>query len=870
VATTRASVQHSAKMQVPVAAGELIDRARLNERLDTLISPGDRTRIVTVCAPAGFGKTTAVSGWARGLDRARLQVAWCSLASTESHTFRFWSLLLEAVASVRPDLADAGLAAPHRAGADGFLNDLVAELEGRPLVLVLENLHELVDPKLLADLDHFVAMLPDSVKLVLTSRADPPLTALQDLHLRGEVGQLRVRDLAFTREELQQLAPDLDEATRQLIWERTDGWPALVQLMLLALHTSSELPPTPVEDDYVMVEYLFHELMRRQDPRVQSLMMVGAVPDLLPLDLAVQLSGLTDAGRVLDDLVAASGLVTRSPAPLEEQPWYRFHPLLRSYLRAELARSDRQRGLEVQARAAAWFLDAGLPLEAVRHARESEDPQLLDRVVASAGLGLVNAGEASLLVDALAGSIAGSPAPAPWTHLVAAAALADLGRVNDARGQLALCRSEADPTGTTDPDLDEAWRAVDLAVRRRRGLPLDIGRDGLASTASAPDLLVYAAVQQGGALLSSGSPDAASRVLLGAADLAEGLGRPAALIDTLVLLALTRAAHSDFRGTGPYLDRAFAIAREQGWGASPRLANAHLLRAWCARLRLEDGVARWHAARARALLDVHADPVVVASVRVLSDVIAFEADPRAFASAEEVHRVWEGLDGDRMPSLVVHAALVDARFSLLLHRVDRVQEITAVVRRMVGDCGELQVIEAMLVTAAGHRRRALELLRAVTGEQVGTVAPVSRLIAAALEARAAVLEEDSYGAIRSARLALDLAEKYDAPRAVVDFGGEEVLALLRRERGRWGTHEEFAEYIAGKSRPMDATSTEVLTSRELEILVELPTMRTVDEIAQSMFVSVNTMKTHLRSVYRKLGVSSRREAVSAARMRGLL
>jgi len=103
----------------------------------------------------------------------------------------------------------------------------------------------------------------------------------------------------------------------------------------------------------------------------------------------------------------------------------------------------------------------------------------------------------------------------------------------------------------------------------------------------------------------------------------------------------------------------------------------------------------------------------------------------------------------------------------------------------------------------------------------------------------------------------------------VDFGGEPMLALLLHERGRWGTHEDLAERITGTTlRPEPPP--EVLTTREREVLVELPSLRTVDEIARSMFVSVNTLKTHLRSVYRKLGVSTRREAVAAARHRGLL
>jgi LuxR family maltose regulon positive regulatory protein len=218
---------------------------------------------------------------------------------------------------------------------------------------------------------------------------------------------------------------------------------------------------------------------------------------------------------------------------------------------------------------------------------------------------------------------------------------------------------------------------------------------------------------------------------------------------------------------------------------------------------------------------------------------------------------------------VVHAALVDARFSLLLHRVERVHETAAALRRNVGECGELTLIDALIESASGRHRQALETVRKVTNRHAEVVTPVSLLIAAALETRLAVLENDSYGATRAARQALGLAERFDAPRAIPDFGGEQMLTLLQNGRGRWGTHEALAQRIAGAPRHPDP-SPEVLTARELEVLVELPTLRTVDEIASEMYVSVNTLKTHLRSVYRKLGVSSRRDAVSAARVRGLL
>ena len=138
-----------------------------------------------VCAPPGFGKTTLVSGWMADLPERGYSVAVCNLDATESHTFRFWSLLLTSLSEAVPDERLAGLTAPHRAGARGFVSDLAAALEGWQVVVVLENLHEVVDPTLLTDLDLWLELVPSTTKVVLTSRSDPPLMSLQGRKLRG-------------------------------------------------------------------------------------------------------------------------------------------------------------------------------------------------------------------------------------------------------------------------------------------------------------------------------------------------------------------------------------------------------------------------------------------------------------------------------------------------------------------------------------------------------------------------------------------------------------------------------------------------------------------------------------------------------------
>ena len=853
-------------MEIPVPAGAVIERARLTGRLDAMLADDNHLESFLVCAPPGFGKTTLVSSWMRTLPARGYSVAVCNLDATESNTFRFWSLLLTSLSEAVPDEQLAGLTAPHRAGARSFISDLAAALEGWQVVVVMENLHEVVDAALLTDLDLWLGLVPTTTKVVLTSRSDPPLMTLQARKLRGAIDQLRASDLAFTPDELRLLAPEVDPDARRSMWRRTEGWPALVRLMLMAVRAAGDEPSPPTTgEDPVLAEYLFTELFRKQTERIQSLMLVCGSLEIIPLDLAASLSGMDDAGHVLEDLVTTSGLVTRVASPTGAGAWYRFHPLLRAYLQGELLRTDRQRESVIHAEAASWFLGMGLNVEAVAHACASADPAVQEKIVADIGIAMVNAGEASLLLSALGDARSRRLATSPWIHVVAAAALLDLGRVSEAVGELNLVRGSAHAAD----DLRTTCEAVELQVRRRKGEQLAPGVPTATSTTD-PDLRMYWQSQLATALLSEGRFELAVELLASTMELAQGLARDAVLIDSLTMMASAESARSHFGVVDGYLDRAFETARHHGWGASPRLAYAHLLSAWACRQRLDEEGARRHVALARALVHPTADPTVLGSVRALDGALRFEADPSQVEEVEQMHEVWQSIASAQVaPAWVVGAALLHARLSLRLHRANRVRESIEDVRRLLGECAELHLLEAMLAAASGHHRRALELVRGVTSGQVEVVVPMSMVDAWAQEAALQAELGDSFAATAAARSALDLAVELGALRPLLDSGGDQLIGLLQRERGRWGNHEPLVEQLIRVARQPDAAAP-VLTDRELEVLVELPTLRTVDEIAHSMYVSVNTVKTHLRNVYRKLGVTSRRAAVEAARMRGLL
>ena len=775
-------------------------------------------------------------------------------------------MLLTSLSEAVPDERLAGLTAPHRAGARGFLGDLAAALDGWQVVVVLENLHEVVDPALLTDLDLWLGLVPTTTKVVLTSRSDPPLMSLQGRKLRGAIDQLRASDLAFTPDELRMLAPEVEPDTRRSMWRRTEGWPALVRLMLMAVRAAGDEASLPTGEDPVLAEYLFTELFRKQDEQIQSLMLVCGTLETIPLDLVASITGMDDAGRVLEELVTTSGLVTRVASPTGGRAWYRFHPLLRAYLRGSCsARTGSGTPRSTPRRPSGSSRWASTPRRSATPA-PAPTRRSARGVVADVGIAMVNAGEASLLLSALGDARSRRLATSPWTHVVAAAALLDLGRVPEAVGELHLVREPARGRRTTSgpPARRSSWVCAGARANgSTRACPRrQHGRPGRADVLAEP-----ARHGDGVGGQARGAP---SSCWPRPTELAQGLARDAVLIDSLTMMASAETARSQFGVVDGYLDRAFETARHHGWGASPRLAYAHLLSAWSCRQRLDDDGARRHVALARALVHPAADPTVLGSVRALDGALRFEADPSQVEEVEQMHEVWQSFASAQVaPAWMVGAALLHARLSLRLHRANRVRESIEDVRRLLGECGELHLLEAMLEAANGHHRRALELVRGVTSGQVDVVVPMSLVDAWAQEAALQTELGDSFAATAAARPALDLAVELGALRPLLDSGGDQLIGLLQRERGRWGNHEPLVEQLIRVARQPDAAAP-VLTDRELEVLVELPTLRTVDEIAHSMYVSVNTVKTHLRNVYRKLGVTSRREAVEAARMRGLL
>jgi LuxR family transcriptional regulator, maltose regulon positive regulatory protein len=850
----------------PSVGGAVVARGRLTRELDRVVAPVGAGQLGLVCAPSGYGKTTLLASWARQVQAVGRAVAWCALDEAHNEPRACWLLVLNALSSAAPELAELqSLAPPGRAGSAEFIDELVECLEDSDVVLVLENVHALTGPGVLHDLNSLLVGLPPGTAAIVTSRSDPTLPALHQALLAGRLVRLRAAQLAFRRDEVARCCPELTEDQVSAVWERTEGWPVMVRLM-------GSSPRAVGNQGMALADQLFQEHVQSLSAEDQTILLAGSVPARVPVDLAVRLSEHTDAGQRLEDAARRSGMVTleAGDGPSGE-PVYRFHPMLRAYLHGELLRRGEKAERGLQRLTADWCVQHGQDLSAVEHAVAAADPDFLDGTMRAVGPGLINGGDAAPLLAVLARRRS-SRSLGPWTGVVRAAALLDLDAPLASNNARVASGDEGDPH-TTPPDdaaNGDLWTMQHAtAVHRARRM----GHPGTDRDISSPlrtadlDLRILVTSLRGLALAWKGDLDRAEAELTDGARLAEGSGRIAAQINCLTGLAAVGFARSDFGAMRRLAGAALDVAESTTWADSGRTAYAHALEAWGAYQALDSELASGHATRAAELVEPGTDPVVRATVSLIDSLLALENSQNPAVAADRLHETWIQFSGLPLsPQLRAYAAVADARTSLRAGRAARIRRTAD--RLGHGLEAEHALLEAMEHEAMGRRQQARAILNGLTRHPSRNTVPMTTIEALVRAASIALQDRDTFTATQLTREALNLAELHQAPRTLLD-AGEPLHDLLRVAYGSWGTHEELVTRVLDHATPPAPPDFE-LTPREMDVMRRLSRLTTVEEIGDELGVSVNTVKTHLRSIYRKLGVASRRAAVTRAHRSGLL
>jgi LuxR family transcriptional regulator, maltose regulon positive regulatory protein len=863
-------------------------------RIEKLIAEGARGPLTTVTGPPGAGKTMAIASWAATTDYPCC-LAWITLDSYDNRPKVFWSYLVAA-------LRQAGIAlpgfpaAPTRATAGDhlFLLRLASALAAQdpPMVMVLDDLHLVTEPVIIDGLAYVLRNAMPGLHLVVSSRMDP-LLPLHRYRLAGKLAEIRADDLAFSVSEASLLLAhhdiSLSPAGIECLTARTEGWAAGMRLAALSLDGHPDPDQFVKElgaEDSAVTSYLVDEVLNAQPPSVRDLLLRTSILDCVNADLA---SELTDDQRAADELSA----LVRENAFIRPigHGWYRYHSLFAGVLRLKLRSEDRGRVSDLHRRAALWYQRRGRLTEAVRYAANSGDWPLAARIVVDGfAIGqLIEPWSDHALVEAFRPMLLDPAWSQPHPLLVTAAielsdGTGDLGdaSLTDAEGLLervpaedeiparlaaALIRmTQSRRTGNIDVAADSASRAESLMA----ALP-----EGWAARHTG--IRAEVMTGRGVAELLAGHLDEATGVLGHGVTAACGPDDGYERADCLGYLALAEVLRGRLSRAAELAGEAASAARASGGevaapivppAASVALAFVHME-------RNEPQVAHSQLKLADAALRVSPDRLISA----VACLIAAErrlAQGHATAAGEMISSAQAGWSPP---------GWLDLKLALLESRA-------------CAAAGDVQAAVAVAGRAAGYSAADAAIALAHAWLVSGDPEAASRALEVAPDGPAVLVERAGLaGWLADARLSYETGKGARGRRSL-----EHALRLGRPERRRlpfalersWirpvlrrcpdlaSTYRELLEpefispSLAAAAVPqalMDPATPpiiEPLSQREREVLAHLSEMLSTAEIANDMYISVNTVKTHLRSIYRKLSAAHRGEAVRRARQLQLI
>ena len=866
----------------------LVPRPRLDQVLGTR-----RTRLTLVSAPAGFGKTTLLAAWlAEGAGGETRRTAWVSLDESDTGAEAFWTYVLTALERAAPGTGAAGLdllgtGQPIEAVLAAVLNELSVLPDD--VDLVLDDYHLAESPEIQPGMALLLERLPPQARLVISTRADPALP-LPRLRARGELTEVRAADLRFTHEEAATYLADatglaLDASDVAALEARTEGWIASLQLAAISLRDRDD-PSRFIAgfagDDRYVVDYLVEEVLDRQPAQVRDFLLGTAILDRLTGPLCDAVTETSDSGQVLESLERRNLFVV----PLDDQRrWYRYHHLFADVLRAHLLAERPDRVAALHRRASDWYDEAGEPEPAVRHALAAGDIERAAELAELAIPALARVRREAVFrawVDVLPDEVLRNR-PVLAIGLVGSLMSSNEfdgveQRLQDIERQLALPVDEL-----VVVDREEFARVPASIEMYRAALALNSGdpagtiahAERAFDLAAEDDPLVPAAASALAGLASwtTGDLESAHRGYTAATEGLHRVGRIADVCGTSITLAdleltlgrldeaqrtferaleLAEREEPGLRGTADVLVGLSRVAWERGdlAAAADHLHRADELGESAA---LGQNPYRWRVGMAR-LREAEGD--VATALQLL----------------EEAERVYVG---DYSPN-VQPVPAVRAR---LLAAHGHVDEALDWARRQglsadddlsyLREYEHVTLARILLAQSSSDAHGLLDRLlsEAENGGRTGTAIEILTLQALA--------QQDVVPVER----ALQLAEPGGWVRV---FAGEgepmlKLLERLARDRPDWAylrrvldASRTGTQPVPAAPRPAAQPLVDPLSDRELDVLRLLAGDLDGPDIARHLVVSLNTVRTHTKHIYTKLGVNNRRAAVSTAHQLGLL
>jgi LuxR family maltose regulon positive regulatory protein len=748
--------------------------------------------------------------------------------------------------------------------------------------------HELC-PDALRQLELLVLRAPPGLRFVLATRRDVRL-GLYRLRLEGELTEIREPDLRFTVAEARELfaaaGVQLPEAAVVMLQERTEGWAAGLRLAALSLagHPDPERFAAGFSgSERTVGEYLLAEVLDRQREEVRRLLLRTSILERVNGELADLLTGDKGGERVLQDLEQANAFVISLDG---SRSWFRYHQMFAGLLQLELRRTAPVEVAALHRMAADWLAEHGYSVEAIRHAQAARDWDLAAGLLADHWPGLHLDGQAATTHELLAGfppSVRGVNA-----GLAAVAAADELayGSLDAAERYLGLAeRGTASVPDARRAQAQLLLGIVRLLVVRQRGDLPTVAEEArrLEALAEAPgaaqrslgqDLRALALISLGITEVWTGRFQEAERHLGRGVALARRIGRPFLEFTGLAHLAAVEMFRSYARAA-ERSRQAIELAERHGWASDPAAGTACMvlgtMLTWQGRL---DEAEPW-VQRAERTLTAEAQPATGHVIRYLRGLLELargrDADALApFRAAEPLARRLAAphYTVPRARALLVHALV-------RLGDTEGAEQALAELGSQDREHGETRIATATLRLAHDDPRAAVAALAPVLDGAPSALPWIGLAHAFLLEAIARDALGDPAAAGRALERALDLVEP---DGALSLFLLHPAPGLLERHARHGTAHAVLIagilSLLAGQApaapRAGPQPLSEPLSDSEIRVLRYLPANLTRPDIAGELYVSLNTVSTHMCNLYAKLGVHSRREAVDRARALGLL
>ena len=886
----------------------MVARPRLQERLDRSLG----AKLMLVSAPAGFGKSTMLVEWlAAAESRAGSTVrgAWLSLDAADNDPARFWRYVVAAIRTAVPGVGEDALTLLDEARpppVEAALTTLVNELAATEVecVLLLDDYHVVDAPAIHEGMAFLLAHQPDRLHLVLATRSDPPLP-LPRLRARGDLVEVRAADLRFTTAEAasylnETMGLDLGRADVQALEGRTEGWIAALQLAALSMTGREDVSifiAGFTGDDRYVVDYLVEEVLQRLPEDTRDFLLRTSVLDRMNGALCNALTGRADGRGVLEALERDNLFVV----PLDDRRhWYRYHHLFADVLRGRLLDEQPALAQELHTTAATWHEQEGDIAESIRHfllgadfmgaaelvetllaafrrdRREAtmrdwlevlplevmEARPVLGNALAGARMSTGEFDGVDELLDATEAWLeSGARRPGPSTR----GAGVDDEEYRRLPADLAVHRAAlALVRGDVERTHDFALRALDL-----------VGEGGDHLTRGAAFALRGLAAWSSGDLATAHASYAACLVEFELIDhVSDVLGCSITLADIEVVQGRLRAAARTYRSALALADRHQTPVLRGRADMHVGLAARHREADDLAAARLELARSRELGEQAGLLQDAYRWRLVMAGVREA------EGDVEAAIDLlDEAERLYVGDFSPPVRPVPAVRARTWARHGYVDAALDWADQVGLTLDDPLTYLREYEHLTLARALAAAHVRRgdSTDLAEVVTF--------LGRMLAAATDGgrqgsvveiqvtRALVLQQvgDEESALAVLDAALEVAEPEGYVRTFVDEGPPMATLLAAAERRAPSAYVSRLRSALGSTsaaRPSSGRTpsrhegpVDALSSRERDVLRLLGSELSGPEIARELVVSLNTVRTHTKNVYMKLGVSSRRSAV---------